>query len=136
MSRCECVQCGYDLTPLVRSVREEATCPECGHVGVPVPVNFMGVLKSQRRTLVYMTLPMMIAGGLVMLLGLVGFGPHGLPMLVGVPLAVLTPTVVSTTREGRARGRPIWGESLWLILAAWAISGVIFVVSMWIARVV
>lgn len=101
MTRCECIQCGYDLTPLVRSVREAATCPECGHVGLPAPINFMGLLRSRQRTVFYMILPMLIAAPIVLLLRLAGFHLYGMPMLIAVPAAVLVPTIVCTTREGR-----------------------------------
>lgn len=135
MTRCECIQCGYDLTPLVRSVREAATCPECGHVGLPAPINFMGLLRSRQRTVFYMILPMLIAAPIVLLLRLAGFHLYGMPMLIAVPAAVLVPTIVCTTREGRARGRPIWKESLLLMGAGWAASAMIFAVAMWLARV-
>lgn len=134
MTRCECIQCGYDLTPLVKSVREAATCPECGHVGLPAPMNFMGVMRSRKWTVFYMILPMLVVGPMIVLFRVAGFQFYQLPLVFGIPAAILVPTVVCTLREGSARGRPIWKESLMLISTAWGASAVIFVIAEWLTR--
>ncbi len=117
--RCECVQCGYDLTPLATSWEEALRCPECGNHAAPAPVNFMGVLRSRRRTILFMVLPMILALPATLGLRLLGTHLYGFPILAATPLVLVISAIVSQTREKSARGKRIWDESLLILMAAW-----------------